>query len=369
MLDVYRQMAADVTRNAAMRRAIAAAVRPGDVAADFGCGLGLFCVYACRAGASRVLAVEAGPIVTAAEGVFRQNGCASTVQVLRGLSTRLEVPALADVVVFEDFHCWLLDPRTTDIIGDVLARWLKPGGRLVPSRARLRLAAIEDAAAHANTDLLAPLGERVCDVDLSTTRLPAFSRWERRKLAPEAALFAPLELGEVELARAQPGLRYEGRARALRDGVVHGLALWFELDLEGTWLGNAPGAQSWGAPAFFPLASPLSVSEGGELELRLRGSAVGEVMVWRWSVAAASGRCEHSSLDGSLLPWQELQRRREDHVPALAPALTEARAILALVDGKRTLVEIARALGEQFPDLPETVARRRVADLLASLGA
>src|SRR5205823_458687 len=58
MIEHYRQLIDDPVRLGAFQRAIAGVVRPGDVVADIGCGLGTYAIFAARAGARRVFAVE-----------------------------------------------------------------------------------------------------------------------------------------------------------------------------------------------------------------------------------------------------------------------------------------------------------------------
>src|SRR5690348_9298750 len=137
MLQHYRQLIDDPVRLGAFQRAIAAVVRPGDVVADVGCGLGTYAIFAARAGARRVFAVDDSRIVTVAREVVRDNGVDDVVEVFAGYSTAVSPPEPCDVVIFEDYATTLVSPERARVIADLLARWLKPGGRLVPSRARL----------------------------------------------------------------------------------------------------------------------------------------------------------------------------------------------------------------------------------------
>ena len=190
MIEYYRGIADDPLRQAAFERAITAVVRPGDVVVDLGCAMGTFSVYACRAGASRVYAVEAEPIIEVAREVVEANGCADRVRFLAGRSTALEVPEPAQVVVFEDFSSMLLTPSVVRTLQDLTRRWLAPGGKLLPDRARLWFAPVEDPAGHRERDRFAWTQDRVFGVDLSPSRRAVFSTTHPTRLQ-EGALLAP----------------------------------------------------------------------------------------------------------------------------------------------------------------------------------
>ena len=57
-LDIHRLMVSDEVRTEAYRRALAAAVRPGDVVLDAGAGTGIMGILAALSGAKKVYCVE-----------------------------------------------------------------------------------------------------------------------------------------------------------------------------------------------------------------------------------------------------------------------------------------------------------------------
>lgn len=346
MIDHYRRILDDRVRVLAFERAIAAVVRPGDVVLDLGCALGNFSVFACRSGAARVYAVEAEPAIEVARRVIADNGCSDRVRFLRGRSTELEPPERARVVIFEDFVTSLLSPGVVRTLRDAATRWLEPGGVLLPGRARLWLAPVEDPVAYADLDRFAAAGHRAYGLDVSATRPPAFARAYGRFLEAGCLLTAPLAAGQVDLKTVeQAALRVSSRATAVRSAAVHGLALWFELDLGGEWLGTGPltPRTAW-AQVFLPLAAPLVVDRGDELEVACEAAPFADDLVWQWSVAARGQRAEGSNLDSFALDGAALGRWDPDHVPEPDPGLELDRAILEAVDGERSLEQIADAV-------------------------
>jgi predicted RNA methylase len=80
---VYRCLA-DTERTSAFGAAIAALVKPGDVVLDLGTGSGIMALFAARAGAGKVYAVEIGDYLwRSSQQVFADNGLSSSIIPLR----------------------------------------------------------------------------------------------------------------------------------------------------------------------------------------------------------------------------------------------------------------------------------------------
>lgn len=128
----HASMLEDEYRTAAFRAAVAAVVRPGEVVVDIGTGTGVLAVAAAQAGARRVYAIEAGAVGDVAEAMFRGNGVADRVQLVRGWSTEVDLPERADVVVSETIGSEPLGERILEVFRDARLRHARPGARFVP---------------------------------------------------------------------------------------------------------------------------------------------------------------------------------------------------------------------------------------------
>src|SRR5512134_1995909 len=72
--------------------AIAARVRPGDTVVDLGAGTGILSFLACRAGARRVYAIEAGESLEFARLLAARNGCSDRIEFINKPSTHVVLP-------------------------------------------------------------------------------------------------------------------------------------------------------------------------------------------------------------------------------------------------------------------------------------
>ncbi|HEX9126493.1 MAG TPA: 50S ribosomal protein L11 methyltransferase, partial [Methylomirabilota bacterium] len=122
IVDEHRQYLADPHRLAAFERAIAATVNPGDVVIDLGAGTGILGLFACRAGAARVYAIDDGGIIELARSLCRANGFADRVVFVKGLSTRVTLPEKANVVVADQIGRFGFESGVWEYFTDARAR-------------------------------------------------------------------------------------------------------------------------------------------------------------------------------------------------------------------------------------------------------
>ncbi len=146
ILDEHREYLSDRARIDAFARAVTLMVRPGDVVLDLGSGTGILGLMACRAGAERVYALEYGPIVGLARQIAQANGFGDRVHFIKELSTRAVLPEPVDLVLTDQIGRFGFEAGLLEYLPDARRRFLKPGGRTIPSGVDLWLAPVEHAA-------------------------------------------------------------------------------------------------------------------------------------------------------------------------------------------------------------------------------
>jgi len=241
-LEIHEQMLRDVPRTDAYRRAVLAGRREhflGKTVLDVGCGVGILSLFAARlGGAKRVYAVEACAETAArARRVVSANGLSRIVRVICGAIEKVRLPTKVDTIVSEWMGYFLLHES---MLGSVLFardRWLRKGGVMYPSRARL-LASPGDFREQLE-EKAGFWGTNVYGFDLSTLRTEA-----EAKVRAETPLWVHLRPGQIlerrprvvadwDLATCGPEDVRRAEAsfvsRATRKRVVNGFAIWFDV--------------------------------------------------------------------------------------------------------------------------------------------
>lgn len=362
VVDYHARMLGDRARVEAFERAIAATVRPGAVVADLGCGTGILSLLCCRAGARRVYAIEVGPIGRWTEQIIAANGFSDRVEVLRGVSTELSLPEKADVIVSETIGCAAFDEGIIGYVTDARRRFLAPGGVIVPRRLALWVAPVSDTGLHHS--IVGCWRDRVRGADVSPMHAIATRQLHLESLVPEQLCAPPLTMISVDLATTDE-LFVAGRAEfSLRcEGPITGFAIGFDAELgEGIGLSNRPpsAAPHW-SQGYLALEDPLPARIGERVEVEI-GTRDGQT--WRWRGRVGEQVFDLDTLAGRSPSREDLQG--DERRPALGPRGRTAAATLALIDGERTVAEIARSLWQSpAPPLPSEAATRAFVDRLA----
>ena len=149
---LQKDMLEDHTRTGAYSAAILGSARAcfeGKTVLDVGAGSGILSIFAARAGAKKVFAVEATPMAVHARTLIRHNKLDHIIEVMQGTVESIKLPEKVDVIISEWMGYLLLRESMLDSVLAARDAWLKPGGSLWPSYARLLLAPARSTLPHA----------------------------------------------------------------------------------------------------------------------------------------------------------------------------------------------------------------------------
>lgn len=134
---IHITMLNDRVRTDAFIKGIRELVREGDIVVDIGTGTGILAIAAARAGAKHVYAIEASSIADAAQDAFNRTEVAGRITLIRGLSTRIELPEKADVLISEIIGNDPFRENILPVFKDAVQRLLKPGARILPGQIKV----------------------------------------------------------------------------------------------------------------------------------------------------------------------------------------------------------------------------------------
>jgi SAM-dependent methyltransferase len=311
-IEVHRTMICDRVRTEAFRRAINSMVRPGDIVLDVGAGSGILSMFAARAGAARVYAVERTTVAVLAQQLAAANRLADIIQVIHGDIMDLELPERVDVIVSEWLGGFGIDEGMLAPVIAARERWLKPGGVMVPRTVAAWAALVHDRYLSETLQFLQdnPYGLTLDGLVEITVNEISYSGTFRhltagdRRSEPGRLWTTDAELISLEQAQAP----HEAETLlAVRDhGTANALALWFSADLApGIALAVGPGdpPTHWGMTTA-PLRAPVELTPDMVIRAKVRTAPAQPLGTWtRWAIAMPGADWEEH--DEQAI-WQEI---------------------------------------------------------------
>jgi protein arginine N-methyltransferase 1 len=310
--EVHRTMICDRVRTGAFRRAIHSVVRPGDIVLDAGAGSGILSVFAARAGAARVYAVERTSAAVLAQELAAANGVAEIVQVIHGDVTDVELPERVDVIVSEWLGGFGIDEGMLVPVIIARDRWLKPGGVMIPRLVTAWTALVHDRYLGETVEFLRdnPYGLRFDDLIEKTVNEIYYSGTFRHLAArdrrSDASQLWTTDADLIPLQQAQAPHEAETVLPVRDHGTANALALWFSAELApGISLSVGPGdpPTHWGMTTA-PLRSPAELRPGMFVRARVRTAPARSAGTWTsWAIALPGADWEEHD---EQAVWEEI---------------------------------------------------------------
>lgn len=324
-------MVFDTYRNERYAAAITKTVHADSVVMDLGAGLGLHGLLAAAAGAARVYLVEPQPVVHTARDAARAGGLDSQVVVLQDRIEDTSLPEPVDLIVSVFTGNLLFSEDLLPSLFHARDRYLKPGGKMLPDRAELRLAPLCAPALHAK--YITRWAEPILGLDYSKAQRFAANEilWLRRPdFNGTQRLGAGGIVSDVDLTTSSSA-DCNGEVRCPVDtaGLCHGLLAWTRIRLADEWISTDPDAPDvhW-YPVMLPIDPPLALQQGEEVSMTLKRPAYGD---WTWSISAAAGSRRHSTFLSSAEGAKELAKMAPNSSPGLSGDGQRAMRVMQLL--------------------------------------
>lgn len=230
-------MVSDGPRNRDYERALKKAINADSVVLDIGAGTGLLSMMAARAGAARVIACEAKPVLAELAGeIVAANGHAERVRVLAKPSYQID-PARdfpdgvrPNLIVAEIFDATVIGEGALPTFAHALSQLAAPGAQVIPARATLYGVLIQSDSVWR---------EGAADT-ASGFDLRALNRYRPDCVGIEANSFEGIALSDdfaifdFDFTRTDATSARKARLHVpvTRAGVCHGVLYWIKLHLD-----------------------------------------------------------------------------------------------------------------------------------------
>jgi len=355
----YGSMIADTVRMNAYTAALRAAVKPGDIVVDIGTGTGIFALLACQYGAARVIAIEPNENILVAKRLAGDNGCLDRITFRQDISTKISFDEKADVIISDLRGLLPLHGKHIPAVLDARKRILKPGGILIPMRDTLNVCVVE--APELYKDYSEPWDANPYHLNQHHARELSVNQWSYGRVPAEQMLTHGQTWGVLDYHNLEtPDLSGTVTQRFVRNGMAHGLMVWFDAELlDGIGFSNAPDCQEHArvyGSAFFPFLNPVEVSENDEARIEIKVVLVNDEYTWCWNTAIVSGEnvtkanFEQSTFYGTIFSIENLRKRQPGYIPKLNSSGLLEHFIQQEMNGINSLGTIAKRLFDLFPD-------------------
>ena len=302
----------DQLRLERFRLAISLIVSPGDLVADVGCGFGVLGLICLRNGAAHIWGIDSTAAIEIARETMQRAGLADSYTCIRERSFTASLPQPVDVIVCDHVGYFGIDYGIIETLGDARRRMLKPGGRIVPNQLRLVIAGASSAAGREKAE------------EWLASGIPAEYHWLReyavnskhaRMFLRDEIVTEPVVLGAVDLTSDTPDLlAFEASLNVVRDGLLDGLAGWFECQLASdVWMTNSPLAddQINRDQVFLAFDKPVPVQAGDSVNVSVSIRHKEGIIAWTVKDPRSGHRQKQSNWSSLIVRPPELARSTE----------------------------------------------------------
>ncbi|MFC4700389.1 50S ribosomal protein L11 methyltransferase [Glaciecola siphonariae] len=307
---MHKVMLQDIVRTEAYQKSIESVVKSHHSVLDFGCGTGVLSMFAARAGAKRVMAVDRSEFIQSAQHIARANGF-NNIDFYHDDHESLSLDEPVDVLVSEWMgHCLFYEAMLEPLLS-LRDRYLKDDGIMIPSTLSLRMGLVNDEAI---LEDLRFLHERPYGLDFSAIADAPLEQSDLVALEPECMLESVALLGTLNmktLEKASTPRVFTAKLTPSETTDIYALCGWFSAQLsQGVEFGTGPfDTPTHWDQILFPLPKPFHVSPDKDITISLSPltEQLGKEQFWSWSISDGENTLSVNELS--------LQRQRLKSVP------------------------------------------------------
>ncbi|XP_037950505.1 protein arginine N-methyltransferase 8-like [Teleopsis dalmanni] len=201
------------------------------VVLDVGCGTGILSMFAIKAGAARVIAIDNSNILELTKKVFEDNEMSLHIDLIQGEIEEIELGVeKVDIIISEWFSYNLFHLSILDKVLYARDKWLKPHGLIFPDIGRLYITAIE---AFNSKAFKINWWNKVYDFDMSCVRKavikePSISIVYANHLVTNSCLIKEVDLYKIQKTDLEFASKFQLKVQ--RNDYVHAFVTYFDIE-------------------------------------------------------------------------------------------------------------------------------------------
>ncbi|KAJ3121773.1 Protein arginine N-methyltransferase 1 [Nowakowskiella sp. JEL0407] len=270
---IHEEMLKDEVRTSSYRRSIYdnAHLFKDKVVLDVGCGTGILCMFAAKAGAKLVIGVDMSSIIEHAKVIIKDNGFENKIVLLRGKMEEVVLPVpKVDIIISEWMGYCLLYESMLNTVLYARDKYLVPKGLIFPDTAIMYIAAIEDAEyKEEKIDFWDNVyGFNMSHIKQLAIREPLVDTVDKKAVATTACAFRTIDIKTVKIEDLAFSVPFE--ITTTRDEYIHAFITYFDIDFAAchkkVYFSTGPHAKytHWKQTVFY-LDNPLTVNAGEKI--------------------------------------------------------------------------------------------------------
>lgn len=201
-------------------------------------------MFAARAGAKKVYAVEASDIAQFAEKLVAGNNLSDVITVIKGNLNEIDLPEKVDVIISEPIGVLLVHERMLETYVKARELALKPGGKMFPNASTIKLCPFSDALLFLEQQQKSVFwrNQEFYSFDLTALQDDAvnehFSQPVVGAFDPQLLIAHDTVNYHIDYLTISPkdlyNIEIPFKFQVVRTDICHGIATWFDADFAGT---------------------------------------------------------------------------------------------------------------------------------------
>ena len=232
---IHEEMIKDKIRTGSYKKAIEnnKTIFKDKIVLDIGSGTGILSIFAAKAGAKHVYGIEYADIADYSKEIIKQNNLSDKITIIQSKVEEANLPVdKVDIIISEWMGYFLLYESMLDTLLFARDKWLKKDGYLLPDKAQIYLAGIQDSLYKYNK---IDSWDNVYGFNFSVLKNPALAEpiidnFPNNNIISNSCKIFDIDLYTVKVEDLDFSAGYEIIFN--KDDTFNGFVTWFDVEFD-----------------------------------------------------------------------------------------------------------------------------------------